>query len=196
MNSGEETITLRWSMDDESWSHWAQGRGKQTVSTVILEGLRAIQKDQVALENIRSCITKEVIPEEQESGGSDTQEPRRITVEIQLLAPDWGEACQRVGKPNGDDPVSPSQLLAAMILDSESWRQGTNDDGAFDSGWSLNSLISSVTLSTELTHTKEINLAKQEKIMALIVTAATAVSALAASAAAAAAFWALKLALQ
>ena len=50
MNSGEETITLRWSMDDESWSHWAQGRGKQTVSAVILEELHAIQKDQAVTE--------------------------------------------------------------------------------------------------------------------------------------------------
>ena len=183
MNSGEETITLRWSMDDESWSHWAQGRGKQTVSAVILEELHAIQKDQAVLENIRSCITKKVIPEEQESSGPDTQDPHRIKVEIKLLAADWGEACQRVGKPNGDDPVRPSQLLVAMILESESWKQSTNGDGMFDSGWNLNSLISSVTLSAELTHTKGINLAKQEKIMALIVTAATVVSALAAAAA-------------
>ena len=178
MNSGKETITLSWSMDDKSWSHWAQGRGKKTVSAVILEELHAIQKDQAALENIRSCIAEIVIPEEQKSSGPDTQEPHRIKIEIQLLAADWGEACQRVGKTNG--PVSPSQLLAAMILDSESWKQSTNDDGAFGSGWNLNSLISSVTLSAELTHTKRINLAKQEKIMALFVTVATVVSALAA----------------
>ena len=179
MNSGKETITLSWSMDDESWSHWAQGRGKKTVSAVILEELHAIQKDQAALKNIRSCITKKVIPEEQESRGLDTQEPHRIQVEIQLLAADWGEACQRVGKPNGDDPVSPSQLLAAMILDSESWKQSTNDDGAFGSGWNLNSLISSVALSTELTHAG-ISLGKQERVMAWIVTAATVASAVAA----------------
>ena len=177
MNSGEETITLRWSMDDKSWSHWAQGRGKQTVRAVILEELRAIQKDQAALENIRSCIRNDVIPEEQDPRDLDTQEQHRIKVEIQLLAADWGEACQRVGKPNGDDPVSPRQLLAAMIIESESWKQSTNDDGAFDSGWSLDSLIFS-TLSAELT--EGIHLAKQEKIMAWIVTVATVVSALAA----------------
>ena len=177
MNSGEETITLRWSMDDKSWSHWAQGRGKQTVRAVILEELRAIQKDQAALEKIRSCIRNDVIPEEQEPRDLDTQEQHRIKVEIQLLAADWGEACQRVGKPNGDDPVSPRQLLAAMIIESESWKQSTNDDGAFDSGWNLDSLIS-FTLSAELT--EGIHLAKQEKIMAWIVTVATVVSALAA----------------
>ena len=188
MNSGKETITLRWSMDDESWSHWAQGRGKQTVSAVVLEGLHAIQENQDALESIRSCITKKVIPEEQESSGQDTQEPHRIKVEIQLSAADWGDACQRVGKPNGDDPVHPRQLLAAMILESESWKQSKNDDGSYDSGWNLDSLISSVALSAELTHTKGINLAKQETIMALIVTTATVVSALAASAAALIAF--------
>ena len=43
MNSREETI-LKWLMGDESWSHWAQGLGKQTVSDVVLEGLREIRK--------------------------------------------------------------------------------------------------------------------------------------------------------
>ena len=118
-----------------------------------------------------------MIPEEQDPRDLDTQEQHRIKVEIQLLAADWGEACQRVGKPNGDDPVSPRQLLAAMIIESESWKQSTNDDGAFDSGWNLDSLIS-FTLSAELT--EGIHLAKQEKIMAWIVTVATVVSALAA----------------
>ena len=178
MNSGEETITLRWSMDDKSWSHWAQGRGKQTVRAVILEELRAIQKDQAAPGKIRSCIRDDVIPEEQDQRDLDTQEQHRIKVEIQLLAADWGEACQRVGKPNGDDPVSPRHLLAAMIIKSESWKQGTNGDGSFDSGWNLDSLIFSTLSSAELT--EGIHLAKQEKIMAWIVTLATVVSALAA----------------
>ena len=44
MNSREETI-LKWLMGDESWSHWAQGLGKQTVSDVVLEGLREIRKN-------------------------------------------------------------------------------------------------------------------------------------------------------
>ena len=36
----EETVTLSWKMDDESWNHWAQGQGQQTVSAVVLEGDR------------------------------------------------------------------------------------------------------------------------------------------------------------
>ena len=43
MNGPEETITLKWSMDDKSWSHWAQGRGRKTASAVILEGLKEIR---------------------------------------------------------------------------------------------------------------------------------------------------------
>ena len=173
-------------MDDKSWNHWTQGRGKQTVSGVVLEGLHAIQENQDALENIRSCITKYVIPEKQESSGPDTHEPHRIKVEMQLPAADWGDACQRVGKPNGIDPVGSSQLLAAVILESESWKQSKNDDGSFDSGWNLNSLISSVALSAELTHRHSgISLGKQEKVIAWIVAAATVANA-------AAAFLALK----
>ena len=188
MNSGEETITLRWSMDDESWSHWAQGRGKQTASSVVLEGLQTILEKQDALEKIRSCITDTVIPERESSGLPPQKQPH--TIEIQLPSSDFGEVCQRVGEPG--NPVHPAHLLAAIILKSKSWKQHGNDEAEFDAGRNLDSLIYSIALSTELTHTKQISLGKQEKIMALIVTAATVVSALAASAAALAAFQALK----
>ena len=189
MNSGKETITLKWSMDDESLSHWARGRGQQTARAVVLEGLHAIQENQDALESIRSCITKEVIPEEKESSDQDTQRDQSHSIAIQLPAADWGEAFQRVGNP-GDNPVHQRHLLKAVILKSKSWKQCGNKYGSFGAGWNLNSLISSIDLSTELTHT-EINLGQQEKVIAKIVAAATVVIAAATVANAVAAFWAL-----
>ena len=59
----------------------ARGRGQQTARAVVLEGLHAIQENQDALESIRSCITKEVIPEEQESSDQDTQRDQPPTGE-------------------------------------------------------------------------------------------------------------------
>ena len=145
-----EMITLKWSMDDESWSHWAQGRGKETASFVVLEGLCAIRENQDALEKIRSTAR---------SLSYNFHDPPRDpphTIENQLPAADWGEACQRVGEPG--NPVRPSQLLAAVILESKSWKQVGNAVAEKDAGWNRNSLISSVDLSTKLTHTKQINL--------------------------------------
>ena len=165
-----EMITLKWTMDDESWSHWAQGRGKQTASFVVLEGLRTIRENQDALEKIRSAAR---------SLSYDFHDSLRDpphTIEIQLPAAVWGEACQRVGEPG--NPVRPSQLLAAVILESKSWKQAGNDGAETDAGRNRDSLISSVDLSTKLTHTKQIKLGKQETIMAWIVTAETAISAL------------------
>ena len=171
-----ETITLNWTMDDASWSHWAQGRGKQTVSSVVIEGLREIRNKQDALERIRSCITDKVIPEQESSGRPSPNSPH--TIELQLSSADWGETCQRVGEPG--KPVLPAQLLAAVILESKSWKQDGNDEAEFDAGANLDSLICSIAVSTELTHTKKISLAKQEKVMAWTVAAATAISAFAA----------------
>ena len=188
MNSREETIALSWSMDDESWGHWAQGLGKQTISDVVLGGLREIRKNPKEAKKIKLRCDS-INMEKQDPSGTDTKKTNRI--EIQLPSAHWTEACQRVGY-LGDNPVRPAHLLAAIILESRSWKQHGNDEAEFDAGANLDSLISSVDLSAELTHTKAISLGKQEKIMALIVTAATVVSALAASAAALAAFQALK----
>ena len=165
MNSWKETITLCWSIDDESWSHWAQGRGQQTARAVVLEGLHEIRRNPQEAAKIRLCC-KRISREKQESIGQDTQRAQPHKIEIQLPAADWGEACQRVGNPDGN-PVRPSQLLKAVILESKSWKQSGNADAEFNAGWSHDSLISSIALSAELTHTK-INLGKQEKVIALI----------------------------
>ena len=177
MNSPKEKVTVSWSMDDESWSHWAQGRGKQTASAVVLEGLHEIQKNPEAVKEIRLCC-EHIRREEQESSDRDTRKPHKI--EIQLPAADLGEACQLVGKLDGSDPVRPSQLLAAVILESKSWKQSDNDGGTFDSGFNEDSLISSIASSTELTHAKGISLGKQEKVIAWIVAAAAVANAVAA----------------
>ena len=115
--------------------------------------------------------------EAQDSSGGDTQKPHRI--EIKLPAAVWGGACQLVGNPAGD-PVRPSQLIAAVILESQSWKQSGNDNAEKGAGWNEDSLISSVTSSTELTHTKGISLGKQEKVIGWIVATATVANAVAA----------------
>ena len=176
MNSPQEMIILKWSMDDESWSHWVQGLGKQTVSDVVLEGLREIRKNPEEAKKIRLAC-KRVSMEEKESSGVDTEKLHKM--EIQLLTADWTEACQRVGNP-GDNPVRPRQLLAAVILESGSWKQSGTGTTEFSAGWSEDSLISSIASSTELTHTRKIGLGNQEKVLAWIVTVATVASAVAA----------------
>ena len=75
-------------MDDDSWSHWAQGRGRQTVSAVVLEGLNEIRKSPKEREKIKSRC--ESIREDQKSTGQDRQEGKH-RIEIQLPAADWGK---------------------------------------------------------------------------------------------------------
>lgn len=190
MNVPKETITVKWSMDERSWNHWAVGRGDRTVSDVILDGIRAIRKRQDALERIRNRITNQVIPEERESTGVDSGDLPRIAVKLNLPAAEWGAACRRVAKPDGEEPVRPTQLLAAIILESESWKQG--DRGSSDSGWHRESLISSLALSTELTNIQSINLEREEKWLARLLVVAAAIGTLAGIASAVVAFLGLQ----
>ena len=179
MPDPKETIILRWSMDDESWSHWAQGRGKQTVRAVVLEMLSEIRRSQAAREGVKQRC--EAIRRQQESPPPEEKvASRENKIEIRLPASDWGEACQQIGRLEGGDPVRPNQLITAMIRESKSWKQIGDDDGEFNSGYSEPPLISSIALSTELTHTSGISLEKEEKIIAWIVAMASVASALAA----------------
>ena len=178
MNSGKETITLRWSMDDESWSHWTQGRGKQTASAVVLEGLHEIRKNPQAAKKVIFCERSS----REESDTKSAKPPHKI--EIQLPAADWGEACQQVGNPG--NPVSTSHLLAAVICTSESWQQVGNDDAEFSSGWHLDDLDSS--LSSLTTKTAGFSLGGEARGIAWIVAVATFVTAVATVAIAVAAF--------
>ena len=163
MNSREET-TLKWLMDDESWSHWAQGLGKQTVRDVVLEGIRKIRKNQKEAEKINLCC-KSISMEEQESSGADTKK-LFYGMEIQLPAADWTETCQLVGTPGGH-PVRSRQLLAAVILKSESWKQSGTATTEFSAGWSTDSLISS--LGSLTSTTAGLSLKREEKNLARMV---------------------------
>ena len=186
MNSGKETITLRWSMDDESWSHWTQGRGKQTASAVVLEGLHEIRKNPQAAKKIAAKANDFCERSSREESDTKSAKPPH-KIEIQLPAADWGEVCQQVGNPG--NPVSTSHLLAAVICTSESWQQVGNDDAEFSSGYRLVDLDSS--LSSLATKTAGFSLGGEARGIAWIVAGATFVTAVATVAIAVAAFLAL-----
>ena len=178
MNCPKETINLSWSMDDESWSHWVQGLGKKTVCDAFLEGLHAIRKSSEVRKNIRIwCQHRREYPE---PIGSDTEaagRPRR-KIEIQVPADHWNEACQRIGRIDCE-PIRTGELLAAMIVESESWKQCGDAAGEFGSGWHLEEVISS-TASAELAHSQRFSLETQERVIAWIVAAAAIAGAAAA----------------
>lgn len=179
MISANETITLRWSMDDESWSHWAKGRGKQTVKGIVLEALKEVRKKPQARKRIKDRCAS--IREDRESPNlaPEPTEPKH-KVDIQLPAAIWGEACRCVGREMiPGNPVKPGELLAAVIIESSSWQQIGNETDELLSGWLQNSLISSLNVSTELTH-KGLRLGIHEKIIAWIVAISAFASAVAA----------------
>ena len=166
--SQQETVTLTFSMDDDSWSHWAKGRGRKTEQAVVLKGLNEIRKNPKAREKIRSRC--EHIGKHRERRSLDQREQEaqdRNTIELQLPATDWGEAFQLIGTPG--DAVNPSHLLKAIILESETWQQRGNADAEYVSGWFHDQLVS----STTSTHTKSLNLGKPVTWSAVVAAIAT-----------------------
>lgn len=174
-NNPKETITLSWLMDDASWSHWAQGRGREAVSAVVLEGLNEIRESLEARKEIKSRC--ESIAERRSRNRSNREATHRNKIEIQLPAADWGEACQLVGTPG--DPVYPSHLLAAVILESKTWKQSGNADAETDSGRYQEQLISSIAVSIKLTHTKRLELGRYERVLATALVVVTFIGAVA-----------------
>ena len=177
MNSPKETIILSWPMDDKPWSHWVQGRGKKTVRDVFREGLDEIRKNPEAKDKIRSQCER--IRRSRELIGPAVQKTDRPRhrIKIQLPADHWNEACQRIGRIEGE-AVSTGELLAAVIIESKSWKQCGDDDGKFESGFHLEEVISS-TASAELTETPKLRLGGQEKFLAWIVAGAATATAVA-----------------
>lgn len=175
MNNSKGTITLTWSMDDESWSHWTQGRGRKTEQAVILEGLNEIRKNLDSREKIKGWCKS--IEEYHDPSRQDRRKGKqhRNQITIQLPAADWGEACQLVGTPG--NPVSTIQLLAAVILESNTWKQKGNA-GEYASGWYQDQMTSSIA-SSAVTHATGFSLAKQERGIAWIVAISTFVAAVA-----------------
>ena len=53
----EEAVTLPWRMDDESWNHWTQGRGRQTASDVVRPVVRG---DDPLVTAMRQALSKRV----------------------------------------------------------------------------------------------------------------------------------------
>ena len=174
-SSSKETTTLHWQMLDDAWVHWAQGRGQKSVRDVIREGIYQIRKNPEAVRERCEAIAQ-VAPRDHEDGQLSKHEIR-----IELPADDWAEASQRVGR------VSTAQLLGALILESESWRQVGNADSEFNGGWHQLDLVSSLGSLTATT-TAGFSLGREEKILARIVAGAATIGAVGAVASAVAAW--------
>ena len=169
--SSKETITLSWEMPYDAWDHWAQGRGEKSVRDVILEAIDQIRKCPEAVKERCKSGPPEPSPE-----GDDGQ-PRKHRVKIELPTDDWGEAVQLVGRID-NRPVGTRRLLAALILESESWQQGGDHDAEFDAGWLTETLESSTDSLTATT--AGVSLAREEKRLARRVAWAAVVGAVAA----------------
>ena len=152
-----------------------QGRGKQTASAIVLEGISEIRKNPQAAKKITAFCERSG-SEEPESIGPETKSAKPHKIKIKLSAADWGEACQLVGSPG--NPVCTSHLLAAVIHESESWQQVGNDDAEFSSGLHLVDLDSS--LSSLTTTTAGFSLGREARVIAWIVAVATFATAVAA----------------
>ena len=105
-NGTEETITLGWSMDDEAWSHWAQGRWRRTVTDVVREEVNKILNSRETREKVRKrCRAME---KTQERRGGERREAKQQAITVQLCASDWEAACQQAGE-SGSPVLSPSR---------------------------------------------------------------------------------------
>ena len=167
-NGTEETITLRWSMDDEAWGHWAQGRGRKTATDVIREGVNEILNSREANERVRKRCR--AVEKSRERRGGQAQDAKLHRITVQLCAADWGEACQRVGEPG--NPVRSMDLIAAVIIESESWDQNEH----YDAGWFEDTLVSDTTGMT-LTHGGTLRLGNREQYAVWVIAIGTLITA-------------------
>lgn len=157
-------------MPDEAWVHWAQGRAEKSIKHVILEGIDQVIKSP---ESVRQRCN---------DVANMGQNKRKVSqcnqheIKIQLPADEWTHACQQVGQ------VGTRQLLAALILESESWQQKGIADDEFNAGWTEDVLISSLDSLTATT--AELRLGREEKTLARIVAAAAVLGAVATTASA------------
>ena len=135
-SSSTETITLSWKMPDAAWIHWAHGRGEKSVRDVILDEIDKLHKSPEAVKAAKERC--EAIDKDQDAPREDEAGQLQHEIKVQLPAADWGEASLLVGR------VSTRQLLAALILESESWRQDGDADSEFGAGWYQNDLDSSL----------------------------------------------------
>ena len=87
-----------------------------------------------------------------------------------MCAADWGEACQRVGEPG--NPVGSMDLLAAVIIESDSWDQSEH----YDAGYFEDTLISHTTGMT-LTHGGMLRLGDREQLAVWAIAVGTLVTA-------------------
>ena len=161
--TSNDTLTLRWGMDDEAWSHWAQGRGREAVSDVIREGVDEIRRSGEARQRAQTLCANLERSSDRNSVATDRG---KHSIAVELSAADWGEACQLAGKPGS--PVSPGAVLAAIILESESWKQDGNLEAEKHSGWATKNLIIATTTAA-LTDTQTFRFGKRERILGYLI---------------------------
>ena len=167
-------------MKDQAWNHWVQGLGKKPVRDEVLEGLDQICISREDAKKINDRCRE--VAKEDEDENEPGQSPKH-QIEIQLPFGDWGEACKQVGL-HGHDSVRTGHLLAALIIESKSWKQVGNDEAEYTSGFYQDSLA--FLLATK---SAGLSLGSQERLIAWIVAAAAVVGALTGLASAIAAWY-------
>lgn len=170
--TSNDTLTLRWEMDDEAWSHWTQGRGRKTVSDVIREGIDKLRRSgEVRVRAQKLCANLE------QSSNRNTvgKVSGKHSIAVELSAADWGEACQLAGEPGS--PVSPGAVLAAIVLESESWKQDGNLEAEKHSGWVASNLIIATTTAA-LTDTQTFRFGKRERILGYLIAGSSVIIAI------------------
>ncbi len=182
----KETLTLKLSMPQEAWDHWKCGLGRTPVGAVVREGIEEVRTHPKALAKLKHQCKH--VRESSAAFSKDLPEPSEaVVIEIQLPGADWIEVCQLIGELDTalhDGPVSDQELLAAVILESGSWKQTAKAE--FRAGWCTNQLISSSTSGLLRFH-----LGKRGKFVAAVAAGATVVIAATTVAQAVALFWGL-----
>ena len=172
-----ETITLRWTMPSKAWDHWARGRGAKSVARVIRAELRRVLRSPAVVAD--RCGVPELTESPQETSGSTNSHE----VQIQLPSAKWSEAIKKVGTCL-DRSVGTAELLKALIINSESWRQQGADDTERAAGfYSVETGVSTLT-----TTVGAFRLGRREWVLAVFGVVAASVAALAGVASALAAW--------
>ena len=105
-------------MTGDTWDHWVRGLGRRTPDEVVGDGLRAIREGS----GKRGDIARRAKNVGRPTGSSATEideEGPKHTVAVTVPSREWQSAMRDVD--GGEQSLRSEQLLAAIIMEDESW---------------------------------------------------------------------------
>lgn len=153
----KQTATIRFtvSISLDAYSHWAVGLGDRGASEVVREVLAEARATPEEFGSTCKLIAdnEAILTTNEHAAGEN------VRMAIDLPADEWANTLRSIESINGK-PVKLKHLLAALILESESWKQLGKPDAEYKAGWEA--AMFSVETESVIVTTESVGLASKE----------------------------------